>query len=184
MKTFDVTDLEEAAAESEQDRRDHAKLKTLLGELLEHEDLTRVPYAVKRLVDAGVDPMVVAKVLLIGDRDAGARFLLANRSMALAQDELVAATWISLAIRDVDVDLAATMMISGATWLSTQFGIERELLAELVTDSARRPRHPERHGYGVVDLVDSHGVGQRADIVTAIRLCKLPSFAPLEYSPS
>jgi hypothetical protein len=71
-------------------------------------------------------------------------------------------------------------MVSGATWLATQYGVDRELLVNLVASTPRRPPRPDRRGYGVVDLVDHHGVGDRASIATAIRNCQLPMFAPLE----
>lgn len=184
MKAFDitdVTDLEVAAAESEQDRRDHAKLKARVDDLLKHEDAMRVPMAVQRLVDGEVDPVVVAKTLLIGNRDGNVLYRISTRTHTLTQDESAAETWIQIAVRDMDPDLAATYMISGAVWLALQFRIDRELLAGLVIAAEHRQRHPDRAGYGVVDFVDSHGVGKRADIVTAIKLAKLPDFAPLEY---
>jgi hypothetical protein len=53
----------------------------------------------------------------------------------------------------------------------------------LVTTTPRRPPRADRRGYGVVDLVDHHGVGDRASIATAIRLAQLPMFAPLEGAP-
>jgi hypothetical protein len=71
-------------------------------------------------------------------------------------------------------------MVSGATWIATQYGVDRELLVNLVTGTHRRPPRPDRCGYGVVDLVDHHGVGDRESIATAIRKCQLPLFAPLE----
>jgi hypothetical protein len=77
----------------------------------------------------------------------------------------------------------ALAAVSGATWLATQHGVDRELLVSLVTGTPRRPPRAERRGYGVVDLVDHHGVGDRASIATAIRLAQLPMFAPLEGAP-
>jgi len=178
-------DLEQAAAESEQDRRDHRRLTGDVAELLAHEDAMRVPIAVRRLVDAGVEPIVVAKTLAIGDRDGGLLYRLSTRAgaFALTEHEAIAVEWISLAIRDADPDLAADVMVSGATWLATQYGVDRELLVNLVTGTPPRPPRADRRGYGVVDLVDHHGVGDRASIATAIRLAQLPMFAPLEGSP-
>lgn len=183
MKTFDITDMEEAAAESEQDRRDHRALAAKVAELLEDESSMRVPIATKRLIDGGVDPVVVAKTLLIGNRDGGAMYRISSRSAALSQDERAAETWFQIAVRDMNPDLAATFMVTGATWIATQFNVDREMLTNLVIAAERRPSHPERAGYGVVDFVDSHGIGSRQDIITALRLARLPSFAPLEYSP-
>lgn len=183
MKTFDITDMEEAAAESEQDRRDHRQLTKNVEQLSRREDAMRIPVATQKLVDAGVDPVVVAKTLLIGDRAGGTMYQLTSRSVTLSQDERAAENLLQLAIDGMDVDLAATFMIAGAVWLATQFGLDKAVLSALVMHAERRPRHPSRCGYGVVDLVDSHGVGQRADILTAIDLAQLPSFAPLEYRP-
>jgi hypothetical protein len=178
-------DTEQAAAESEQDRRDHRRLAGDVAELLAHEDAMRLPIAVRRLVDAGVEPIVVAKTLAIGDRDGGLLYRLSTRAgvFALVEHEAIAVDWISLAIRDADPDLAADVMVSGATWLATQYGVDRELLVNLVTGTPRRPPRADRRGYGVVDLVDHHGVGDRASIATAIRLAQLPLFAPLEGAP-
>jgi hypothetical protein len=108
---------EQAAAESEQDRRDHRRLAGDVAELLAHEDAMRVPIAVRRLVDAGVEPIVVAKTLAIGDRDGGLMYRLSTRAgaFALAEHEAIAVDWISLAIRDADPDTAADVMVSGAT---------------------------------------------------------------------
>jgi hypothetical protein len=183
MKTFDITDIEQAAEESEQDRRDHRKLGAMVEEITKHEDAMRVPCAMRRLIDNKVDPVVIAKTLLVGDRDGGVMYRISTRSVALAEDEQVTQDVISIAIRDMDVDLAATYMIGGAVWLATQFGLDRELLTALAIAAERRPRHPERAGYGVIDLVDAHGVGDRSQVVTAIKLAQLPSYAPLEYRP-
>jgi hypothetical protein len=150
-----------------------------------HKDAMRVPIAVRWLVDAGVEPIVVAKTLAIGDRDGGLMYRLSTRASALALDthEAIAVDWISLAIRDADPDLAADVMVSGATWIATQYGVDRELLVNLVTGTPRRPPRADRRGYGIVDLVDHHGVGDRASIATAIQLAQLPMFAPLEGAP-
>lgn len=88
-----------------------------------------------------------------------------------------------LAIRDADPDLAADVMVSDATWLAIQYAADRELLVNLVTGTPRRSTRADRRGYGVVDMVDHHGVGDRASIATAIRLAQLPLFAPLEGAP-
>jgi len=143
------------------------------------------PIAVRRLVDAGVEPIVVAKTLAIGDRDGGLMYRLSTRAgaFALAEHEAIAVEWVSLAIRDADPDLAADVMVSGATWIATPYGVDRDLLVNLVTGTSRRPPYTDRRGYGVVDLVDHHGVGDRASIATAIRSCQLPMFAPLEGAP-
>lgn len=183
MKTFDITDMEEAAAESEQDRQDHRQLAKNVNELTKREDAMRIPVATQKLVDAGVDPVVIAKTLLIGDRPGGTMYQLSSRSMALSQDEGAAENMLQLAILEMDVDLAATFMVAGAVWLATQFSLDKAILAEMVIHAARRPRRATRAGYGVVDFVDSHGVGKRADIITAIDLAQLPNFAPLEYRP-
>lgn len=176
-----IVDMEEAAAESEQDRRDHRRLAAQVELLLQHEDAMRVPIAVRRLVDAGVEPLVVAKTLAIGDREGGVLYQLSTRSavVALAEHEAIAATWVSAAIRDVDPDLAADVMVSGSTWIAMQFGLNRELLVRVVTGAPRRRSRADRRGYGAVDLVDHHGVGDRGSIATAIRNSQLPSFAPL-----
>jgi hypothetical protein len=183
-KSIEVN-LEQAAAESEQDRRDHHRLAGDVAELLAHDDAMRVSIAVRRLVDAGVEPIVIAKTLAIGDRDGGLMYRLSTRAgaFALAEHEAIAVDWISQAIRDADPDLAADVMVSGATWLATQYGVDRELLMNLVTGTPRRPPRADWRGYDVVDLVDHHGVGDRASIATAIRSCQLPMFAPLEGAP-
>lgn len=183
MKIFD-TNLEQAAEESERDRLDLAKLRSNVAALLKHDDIMRVPVAVQRLVDNGVDPVVVAKTLLIGSREGGKLYELSTRAPALSQEEAVAEMWVQVAIRDSDPDVAATMLVTGAVWLATQFKIDRDMLAKLVTASELRVPHPNRAGYGCVDLVDNHGVGDRGQIVQAIKLAKLPDFAPLEYRPS
>ncbi len=177
---FEVN-LEEAAEESAQDRRDHAKLRALVDELSKHEDVMRVPLAVRRLVDMGVDPVVVAKVLLIGDREGSLLYMLSARTPALAEHEAVSITLVAIAIRDVGAATAATMLISGAVWLAEQFGIERSLLNSLVaSELPRRPVRADRRGCGALDLVDNDGLGNRAWLVDAIGKAQLPSFAPLE----
>lgn len=183
MKTFDVTDIEEAAAESEQDRRDLAKLSYELGKLMQHSDAMLVPTATKRLIDGGVDPVVVAKTLLIGDRAGGYLYQLSARSPQLERDEQAAVLNLGLAVRDGEVDITALMLVVGAVWIAVQFAVDRDMLAGLVTHAARRPRREDRVGYGVVDFVDSHGVGDRWQITEAIRLAQLPTFAPLTFDP-
>lgn len=179
MKITDV-DLEEAAAESEQDRRDHRQLAVYVDWLLQHEDSMRVPIAVRRLVDAGIDPVVVAKTLAIGSRDGGYVYRLTARAASLAEHELVAVDWISIAIRDIEPDLGAMMLVSGSAWIAMQFGVSRFLLGDMITAAPVRARREDRRGYGVVDLVDHHGVGDRASIIAAIHSAELPLFAPLE----
>ncbi len=94
-KSIEV-DLEQAAAESEQDRRDHHRLAGDVAELLAHDDAMRVPIAVRRLVDTGVEPIVVAKTLAIGDRDGGLMYRPSTRAgaFALAEHEAIAVDWI------------------------------------------------------------------------------------------
>lgn len=186
MKTTDLSpeDLEEAAAESEQDRRDHRNLLGNVELLLQHDNAMRVPIAVRRLYDAGVDPVVIAKTLAIGDRDGPFVYALSAKvhATALSEHERIAVDWVSIAIRDLEPDLGATMLVSGAVWLSTQFGLTRGVLASLVRGAAMRQRRGDRRGYGVVDLVDHHGVGDRESIAIAIELAQLPLFAPLTGS--
>lgn len=185
MKTFDVTDVEEAAAESEQDRIDHRKLMANVTWLLKHEDSMRVPIAVRRLVDLEVEPIIVAKTLAIGDRGGGMFYLLATRgtTIAIAEQERICVDWLGIAIREIEPDLGATLMVAGVVWLATQCGLDRTMLANLVRNAELQPRRTDRRGYGVVDLVDHHGVGDRASVVTAIELAQLPIFAPLSHSP-
>jgi hypothetical protein len=182
MKLYDVN-IEEAAAESDQDRRDLARLKSVLEELLKHEDAMKVPHAVRRLVDGGVDPVVVAKTLLIGDRDGGMLYRLTSRAAALHLDEQAAELWISLAIRDIDAGAAAAMLVAGAVWLATQFKLERAMLRGFVEHAARCERRLDRKGCGAVDIVDGWHVANRAWLVDAIDHAQLPAFAPLQYDP-
>lgn len=180
-----TVELEQAAEESDRDRRDHRQLAGDVAELLQHEDAMRIPVAVRRLIDSGVDPMVIAKTLAIGDREGGLWYRMSTRASvtALATHERVAAEWIGLAVRDTDPDTAADVLVSGATWIATQFGIDRDLLVQLVTSAPRRESRIDRRGYGAVDIVDHHGVGDRGSIATAIRNARLPYFAPLVGSP-
>jgi hypothetical protein len=181
-KTFEAT--EQDVADNLQDAKDLGTLRENVAKVLAHDGAMMVPVAVRRLIDLGVDPVVVAKYLLIGDRDGGVMYRISSRSVALAQDEGHARGVLSVAIRELDADLAATVMVSGAVWLAEQFALDRDLLASLVAAADRRAAPVvDRHGYGVVDLVDLNGVGSRQDIVTAVRLAQLPLFAPLEFRP-
>lgn len=184
MKITEVEDIEEAAAESEQDRRDHRELAGNVEELLKHEDAVGIAMAVRRLVDGGCDPIVVAKTMLIGTRPGGFVYELSSRAAALDRDEQAAELWLALAIRDGNAAAIATMLTAGAVWLATQFRIDKAMLAELVLHAARRDRRADRLGYGAVDIVDHEGIANRAWIVAAIDHAKLPAFAPLEYKPS
>lgn len=189
MKITDVN-LEEAAEESEQDRRD---LKTLHGHLDElqagDEDGYPIAVATRQLVGAGlvprVDPVVIAKTLLIGDRDGGAMYQISARPVSLAPHEAEAEARIAIALREVaDLAAAATYCLVGAVWIATQHNIERGLLRGLVLHARRRPARIDRRGYGAVDLVDSHGVQNRAWLVDAIDHASLPLYAPLELDKS
>jgi hypothetical protein len=182
VKQFDIGNIEEAAAESERDRQDLASLKVNLEELLKHEDAMRVPVAVRRLIDLEVDPVVIAKTLVIGDRDGGLLYQLSARTPALHRHESITREVVALAIRDVREDVAATMLVSGAVWLAEQFKIDRTMLASFVTSASKRPMPANRRGAGAIDLVDHDGLGNRAWLVDAIEKAQLPSFAPLEFS--
>lgn len=175
--------LEEAAEESARDRRDLARLHGDLEELLKHEDAMRVPLATRRLIDGGVDAVVVAKTLLIGDREGTTMYRLSARSPAIKLEELAAQRLFHIAIRDVELGSAALMMCAGAVWIATQFKLDRSLLRALVFAAARRPKRDSRIGYGVVDIVDNHGIANRAWLLDAIDNAKLPDFATLQYSP-
>jgi len=182
MKTIEG-DIEEMAAESAQDRKDHATLKANLEELLHHGDAMSVPLAVRHLVDNGIDPVVVAKTLLIGDRPGGMLYLLSSRTPALTDHENAAEVFIAMAIRDCEPEAAVSMMIAGAVWLAVQFKVELPMLRALVSSADRRARRPTRFGYGAVDLVDHHGVNDRAFVADALDHVQLPLYAPLEYKP-
>jgi len=182
MKTIDG-DIEEMAAESAQDRKDHAKLEADLQELLHHGDAMTVPWAVRHLVDSGIDPVVVAKTLLICDRAGGMLYELSSRAPALGADENKAEAFIAIAIRDCEPEAAVSMMVAGAVWLAMQFKIELPMLRALVNAAPRRIRQLHRYGYGAVDLVDHHGVNDRAFVADALDHVQLPLYAPLEYKP-
>lgn len=184
MKTFDVTDIEEAAAESEQDRRDHRALAGHVDELLKHEDAVAVAVATRRLVDSGVDPVVIAKTMLIGTRPGGLLYQLSSRAAALDRDEQVAELGLALVARDGSASAIATMLTAGAAWLATQFKIDRDMLQGLVMYAPRRERRNDRAGYGAVDFVDHEGIANRAWLIDALDHARLPSFAPLEYKPT
>ena len=139
-----------------------------------------IPVAVRRLIDGGIDPVVVAKHLLIGDRDGGSAYQISARAQSLAPHERVAESTLALVWRDVDALTAATMAATGATWIATQYKVDREMLCALVTNAHVRPRRYDRYGYGAVDLVDHDGVGTRALLVECVRQAQLPIFAPLE----
>lgn len=180
-------EIDAMAVESEQDRRDLARLHKDLEWLLAHEDAMRVPMATRHLVDQGVDPTVIAKTMLIGDRDGGAMYRLVHRAASLAEHERAALTWMRAAIAQCPVDVSAVQLLAGAVWLAEQFAIQRPFLRELVQAAARRSwetrdRSGRMVGYGVVDLVDLHGVKDRAWLIDAIDHAKLPDYAPLEYS--
>lgn len=176
--------LAEMAAESEQDRRDLARLTKDLDWLLANEDAMRVPMATRHLVDLGVDAIVIAKTMLIGDRPGGAMYSLVHRATALAEHELAAETWLRAAIANCPVEMSVVQLVAGACWLAEQFTISRVMLRELVCEAARRPPRDDAKGYGVVDLVDSHGVRDRPFVVECIDQAQLPSYAPLEYRPT
>lgn len=178
-------DLEEMAAESAQDRRDHAELGARLQRLLADPDVMQVPLVVRRLIDGGVDPVVVAKTLLIGSRTGSRMYELSARSPALAQHERAAEAYVSVAVREIQPDDAAAMMAVGAVWLAIQFKISRELLIDLVANASRRPAAADRRGFGAVDFVDHQSVLDRQWLIRAIRDdAHLPLFAPLEFKPS
>lgn len=181
MKPIDIN-LEEAAAEDAQDRKDLATLRAKLNELLKHEEAVSVPVMVRRLVDAGVDPVVIAKTLLVGDRDGGVLYRLSARTPALGHHEEVCVELLWIATRELQEVTAATMMVAGAVWLAEQFGISRELLTSFLAEQPVRAfkfRH-ERRGWGALDLCDHDGAGSRAWLADIIEKAKLPAFAPLE----
>jgi hypothetical protein len=173
---------EERTTQPARSRRSRA---TLAEEFQVEQDAMRVPIAVRRLVDAGVEPIVVAKTLAIGDRDGGPMYRLSTRAGAFALDmhEAIAVDWSSLAIRDADPDLAADVMVSGATWLATQHGIDRELLVNLATGTPRGRGAPTGAATAWLAWSNTAAWGDGASIATAIRLAQLPLFAPLEGVP-
>lgn len=183
MKPININ-LEEEAAGAEQDRQDLAKLKGLVDALLKDESVVTIPVAVRRLVDGGVDPVVVAKTLIIGDRDGGVLYELSARTPALYHHEQAALEVLWIAKRELQDITAATMMVAGAVWLVEQFGIPRALLSSFLT--SEQPVRPYKHrhdrrAWGALDLCDHDGLGNRAWLVDIIEKATLPRFAPLVF---
>jgi hypothetical protein len=178
--TIDIN-LEEAAAEAKEDRENLARLKADHRELVKREDIQRLGDEVKRLIDAGISPAIVAKTMLIGDRPGSALYQFSVMTPALDASEVAACLCISRATRDADPVMAATMLVAGAVWLAEQSGITRDDLVDVIgSDLARRPMRRDRLGAGAIDLVDNDGLGNREWLVDAINKARLPSFAPLE----
>lgn len=182
MKPIDVN-LEEDAEQSQRDRKALAKLAGDVDALLKNDAVVTIPLAVRRLVDGGIDPVVVAKILILGDRDGGVIYQLSARTPALWPHEQIAMDILWIAKRELQDVTAATMMVAGAVWLATQFGISRDLLSSFVTEDQPvrkyRFRH-ERREWGALDLCDHDGLGNRAWLVDIISKAELPKYAPLE----
>lgn len=181
VETFEG-DIAEMAAESDADRRDHARLARDLEWILKHEGAMRIPMATRRLVDQGVDALVLAKELLIGDRDGGPMYTMTSRAVALDQHEHGARVMYAIARSECPVEIVALQMAAGAVWLAEQFQLSRQTLRDLVVEAPRRARvQITTQGCGVVDIVDNLGVRDRAWLLDAIDHAQLPMFAPLEY---
>jgi hypothetical protein len=177
VATSDITEQDLVEAKQDQDNLD--ALHGHLEELLKHPAAVEIAVAMRRLVDSGVEPVVIAKTMLLGDRPGGFMYQLASKAIALDQHERIAETWLGIAVRDVPAAAAANMLVAGATWLAEQCGIERSLLRSMVSRVAKRP-FPASACPGAVDYVDSKGIATRAWLLDAIDHAKLPLYAPLE----
>lgn len=183
---------EQDIAESEQERAGHAALKLELAELLKHPAAVDVAAAVRRLIDRGVKPIIVAKTLLIGDRGGGMLYEIAARSssmiatgplVALGDQERACELLLGSVLADLPGPVAAVMCTVGATWLAEQYHVQRSVLRDLVVRHAARPFPVQRRGCpGALDYVDDKHVASRAWLLDAIDTARLPEFAPLEYS--
>lgn len=175
--------IEEGLTQTRQLRLDHRQLVSDVEAMLRVPNVTAIPLTVKRLVLAGVDPVVVAKHLLIGDRAGTALYTLSARAALLAAHEAVTNEALALAWQMVEPTAAAHMAAGGAAWLATQFGVSRDMLAELCATASRRLCPVDnRRGYGAVDMVDHHGAGTRESLIAVLRQATLPVHAVLEYS--
>lgn len=183
MSTDDIT-IAEGLAETRQLHRDHEQLIADVQELLKQPNVVAIPSICKRMIDSGIDPVVIAKHLLIGDRPGSIVYQLSHRAAHIEAHERAAELGLMFAWQMVEPAAAAHMAVGGAAWLATQFGIQRDLLVQLCRGADRRlvPR-ADRRGYGAVDLVDLHGGGTRESLIAVLDASELPVHAVLEYSP-
>lgn len=176
-------DIEEMAQESARDRREHADRAQRAGEIEKRQDAERLFGVMLELVDIGIDPVVIAKTALIGDRDGGMLYTLSVRAVALGEQEAAAQLAISAALHRTEYEWASELLAMTAAWLASQKGVSDDMLAGIVRAAARRPFRSNLAGCGAVDIVDNAGI-DRARLINALELSKLSLCTPLEFSPS
>jgi hypothetical protein len=144
----------------------------------------RVPLAVRQLIDDGVDPVVVAKTLLIGNRPGGVMYSISARAAGTASRRAPRRDAIGFAIRDTDGRTHRDDARLGRSLARDAVQRRPHAASRALVAALRRPKRPDRVGCGVVDLVDNEGIANRAWLLDAINNAQLPSFAPLEYKPT
>ena len=174
-------------AETKADEVAHSDLALELEALTNDPDSVRVATMVKRLVDAGIDPVVVAKVCLIGDRPGSVMYEITTRTPALAAHERAATKALSAAIRGMDGAQACMHLTVAAVWLASQTHpngqavVDVTVLRALVQAAGPRPYVLDRMGMGAVDMAD-HASVARALIIEALADATQPTYAPLELT--
>jgi hypothetical protein len=153
----------------------HASLEEELKLLTSDEGTMRIPVAVKRLVDNGIEPIIVAKTMLIGRRQGNLMYSLAAASIAISAAEQVSETVFGIAIKPLPREEAATQLAIGASWLAQQFNVDVTILKSLVMSIDAQVVG----GQCAVDLAVSVS-GARELIMEALQFGILPEHAPLE----
>lgn len=159
---------------AQQEVIDHRRLVADLQEFGETE--LRIPVMMRRLIDAGVDPLCVAKVALIGSRDGGFLYRIASRAHALADHEAAAKRAITAACDGVPTERCVQQLTVGAVWIAAQFGATQAMLRDLVRSARATPINSEACA---VDLADRDGLDWML-ILRTIDGAVAPTHTPLE----
>lgn len=169
--------FEEAGEETKQLLGRHGTLAAELQRISSDENMTRIPVAVKRLIDNGIEPIVVAKTMLVGNRQGNVMYNLASASVALSSDERVCEQIIGIAAKPLPKDVAAVQLTVGASWVAQQFGCDVSLLLSLVQAVSSQVEGQ----LCAIDLALSTTKGKE-NIMQALQMAGQPEHAPLEMT--
>lgn len=171
-------DVERAVDASAQESAALNRLSQSVQEILSSPADLLMALAVRKAIDLPVAPIIVAKRLLVGDRDGGGLYRLMVGTVQVDAAEAACDALLSPVWRTLADDRALLHAGAGAAFLVANCKVPRELVIGWVSQSwPFRPRRHDSRGLGAVDIG-----GGRELLVRALET-KHPVYAPMVHTP-
>lgn len=171
-------DVERAADASTQESAALDRLSGIVKEILSSPADLLMALAVRKAIDLPVDPIIVAKRLLVGDRDGGGLYRLMVGTVQVDAAESACDALLSPVWRTLADDRALLHAGAGAAFLVANCKVPRDVVIGWVSQSwPVRPRRHDSRGMGAVDI--QGGI----DVLAQALATKHPVYAPMVHTP-